>query len=143
MDAGLKWRLPERTTGLLAILVIVPRLLLADPVVELQKPVEDPVHAADDLWARPIAIRAPEMMCIRPLQLTLTEEELRAFVDRQLANPDLGMNGHLEEILVTAPVELLPMHDITQEVWGGLAAPVWALLNPTQAWRILMPIPEQ
>lgn len=143
MVASLKWRSPERTTGLLAILVIVPRLLLADPVVELQKPIEDRVRAADHLWARPIAIPAPEPMCIRPLQLTLTEDELLAFVDRQQANPGFGLNGHLEEILVTASVELLPMHDSTQAVWGGLAAPVWALLNPTQAWRIFMPIPEQ
>jgi hypothetical protein len=29
----------------------------------------------------------------------------------------------------------------TPDVWGGLAAPVWGLLNPTQAWRIIAPIP--
>lgn len=26
-------------------------------------------------------------------------------------------------------------------VWGGIGAPFWALLNPTQAWRILAPLP--
>ena len=29
----------------------------------------------------------------------------------------------------------------TPEVWSGLAAPVWGLLNPTQVWRIIAPIP--
>ena len=29
----------------------------------------------------------------------------------------------------------------TPDVWGGLGAPVWGLLNPTQAWRIIAPIP--
>ena len=29
----------------------------------------------------------------------------------------------------------------TPDVWGGLAAPFWALANPTQAWRILAPVP--
>ncbi|MGH8178206.1 MAG: hypothetical protein ACREV5_18270 [Steroidobacter sp.] len=29
----------------------------------------------------------------------------------------------------------------TPEVWGAIAAPFWALLHPTQAWRILAPIP--
>lgn len=129
--------------GLQAILVLVPRLLLADPVVELQEPIEDRARPVDALQARPIAIPAPAPMSIRPLQLTLTADELRAIFERQQTIPGFGMNGHLEEILVTAPLDLLPMHDSTQEVWGGLAAPLWALLNPTQAWRILLPIPER
>lgn len=29
----------------------------------------------------------------------------------------------------------------TPDVWLGILAPFWALLNPTQAWRILAPIP--
>jgi hypothetical protein len=27
------------------------------------------------------------------------------------------------------------------DVWGGLAAPVWALIHPLQAWRIFAPLP--
>jgi hypothetical protein len=30
---------------------------------------------------------------------------------------------------------------VTPEVWPGIAAPVWALMNPTQAWRIFAPLP--
>ena len=29
----------------------------------------------------------------------------------------------------------------TPDVWTGIAAPVWGLLNPTQVWRIIAPIP--
>jgi hypothetical protein len=29
----------------------------------------------------------------------------------------------------------------TPDVWTGLGAPVWGLLNPTQVWRIIAPIP--
>jgi hypothetical protein len=29
----------------------------------------------------------------------------------------------------------------TPDVWSGLGAPVWGLLNPTQVWRIIAPIP--
>lgn len=28
-------------------------------------------------------------------------------------------------------------------VWSGIAAPVWALLHPLQAWRILAPLPQE
>ena len=30
---------------------------------------------------------------------------------------------------------------VTPDVWTGIAAPVWGLLNPTQIWRIIAPIP--
>jgi hypothetical protein len=29
----------------------------------------------------------------------------------------------------------------TPNVWPGLGAPFWAVLNPTQAWRIFAPLP--
>lgn len=31
----------------------------------------------------------------------------------------------------------------TPDVWPGLLAPVWAALNPAQAWRIFMPVPQE
>lgn len=30
---------------------------------------------------------------------------------------------------------------VTPKVWPGIAAPFWAIFNPTQAWRILAPFP--
>jgi len=44
---------------------------------------------------------------------------------------------------VTSPIEALPMQDPVRDVWTGLAAPVWALLHPAEAWRIFLPIPPE
>src|SRR5687768_13001066 len=30
---------------------------------------------------------------------------------------------------------------VTPKVWPGIAAPFWAIFNPTQAWRIIAPFP--
>jgi hypothetical protein len=35
------------------------------------------------------------------------------------------------------------MPGVYEEMWGGILAPVWAVLHPTQAWRIFLPIPSQ
>lgn len=29
----------------------------------------------------------------------------------------------------------------TPRVWGGIAAPLWAVLHPSQSWRIFAPLP--
>ena len=79
----------------------------------------------------------------RPLRLTLSEAELLSIIARHQPGTINAVESQLEEILVTAPTELLPMRDTSQEVWGGIAAPVWALLHPTQAWRIFLPIPPE
>jgi len=110
---------------------------MADPDTAAQAPAEIDLPTAEP------ALTELEPARATPLRFTLSEEELQSIMDRYQASHDSGTDGQLEEILVTAPVQLLPMHDSTQEVWGGLAAPVWALLHPTQAWRIFLPIPEQ
>jgi hypothetical protein len=97
------------------------------------EPIEPQKSSADT----PITQLAPA----KPLRLTLTQAELRAILAKYEKNSGQSIYGELEEITVTAPAELLPMRDRTQEAWGGIAAPVWAVLNPTQAWRIFLPIP--
>ena len=37
--------------------------------------------------------------------------------------------------------ERIPAPKFTPEIWPGIGAPFWALLHPTQAWRIFGPIP--
>ncbi len=34
-----------------------------------------------------------------------------------------------------------PAPHVTPDVWRAIAAPLWALLHPTQAWRIVLPLP--
>lgn len=78
----------------------------------------------------------------KPLQLKLSGRELNDIIARH--RPRLTSDAsQLEEVVVTAPVELLPMKSETQDVWPGLAAPFWALAHPTQAWRIFLPIPPK
>jgi len=97
----------------------------------------------------PIDLQSPSVTIpitpvpIKPLRLTLTQAELQTIIAKYQKDTSHAMGGQLEEITVTAPVELLPMRDMTQEVWGGIAAPLWAVLHPTQAWRIFLPIPPK
>jgi hypothetical protein len=49
----------------------------------------------------------------------------------------------LEEVIVTAPGELLPMDDVYDRMWGGILTPVWAILHPAEAWRVFLPIPPK
>lgn len=73
-------------------------------------------------------------------QLTLTQAELRQIAARLHGNAGPTDDEDPDEIVVSAPAELLPMRDVTQDVWGGVAAPFWAIRNPTQAWRIFLPV---
>jgi hypothetical protein len=89
--------------------------------------------------ATPEAVR-PERYAI---DFLLTRDELRRIALRHsfafTGTEEVADDG----VTVTAPRELLPMRDVTQEVWGGPAAPVWALLHPKEAWRIFLPIPPK
>jgi hypothetical protein len=79
------------------------------------------------------------------LHLKLSAHELDSIIANQrttmIATP--ASESELEEVVVTAPVELLPMRSPTRDIWGGLAAPFWAIAHPTQAWRIFLPIPPE
>jgi hypothetical protein len=47
--------------------------------------------------------------------------------------------GNIEEIEVEGVRTVAPPS--SPDVWLAIAAPFWALLHPTQAWRIFAPIP--
>jgi hypothetical protein len=79
------------------------------------------------------------------LNLLLTQSELRSFVREYEAQTGQNLTAPIEdeEVLVTAPGVRAPMRDVSQDVWGGIAAPFWAIANPGNAWRILVPIPPR
>lgn len=79
----------------------------------------------------------------QPLTLTLSDTKIRSILARYQATKSLSMSGPFEDVIVLAPAEQAPMRDVTQEVWGGLAAPLWAILHPAQSWRIFLPIPPR
>ena len=84
---------------------------------------------------------------VKPLWLPRTRSDWDSIASKArltATGPGSGLDGQLEEITVTAPAELLPMNEnVYDGMWGGLLAPVWALMHPTQAWRIFLPIPPE
>ena len=79
------------------------------------------------------------------LNLLLTQSELRNWVRTYEleTGQDLTSPINDEEVIVSAPGMQAPMRDVSQEAWGGIAAPFWAILHPKDAWRILVPIPPK
>ena len=79
------------------------------------------------------------------LDLLLTREELRAIVHRYEIRTGEVLTAPIDEdeVVVTGPRELAPMRDASQDVWGGIAAPFWALMNPKDGWRIFVPVPPK
>jgi hypothetical protein len=77
----------------------------------------------------------PKQLDLRPPDVTklYTPEQLNVMLAQ-------GRNNSIEEIEVEAARAKIPPPG-SPEVWTALAAPVWALLHPLQAWRILVPVP--
>jgi hypothetical protein len=75
----------------------------------------------------PLDLRAPDVEDI------LTPQQIAA----ALAST---REGNIEEIEVEGARPQAPPS--SPEVWPAIAAPFWALLHPTQAWRIFFPIPH-
>ena len=94
-----------------------------------------------------VADDANHQQTVAPLWLPRTRADWESIVSNAQRAAKLhgsGFDGQLEEITVTAPGELLPMtENVYDEMWGGILAPVWALMHPTQAWRIFLPIPPE
>lgn len=95
------------------------------------------LHAEDA--AKPLVARTNQ-----PLDLLLTQAELRSVIRRYEERTGENLTAPLDdEVLVTAPGERAPMRDVAQDVPMGIVAPFWAIANPTQAWRIFVPIPPK
>ncbi len=81
-----------------------------------------------------------------PLNLLLTQDELRSFISGYETSTGEILTAPIDEndeIVVTAPGERVPMRDPSQDAWGGIAAPFWAIMHPKDAWRIFVPIPPR
>ena len=89
--------------------------------------------AQDSVPARPTA-QSPQRLDLRIPHITelYTHEQIQAL----LAPTFLETREYTEEVEVQGRREA-----ITPTVWRGIAAPFWAIFNPTQAWRIIAPFP--
>lgn len=76
---------------------------------------------------------------LRPPNITVlfTSEQLNKILAATFRE---DIEADMEEVEVEGERDrtILPN---TPNVWPGIAAPFWALLNPTQAWRIFAPLP--
>jgi hypothetical protein len=101
-------------------IAIAAGLIVACAAVRAAEEVVDPPPT------KPLDLRAPDIT--------------RLYTQRQLERMILKMEAeHIEEVRVEgAPV---PPPTFTPRVWPGIFAPFWALFNPTQAWRIIAPMP--
>ena len=89
------------------------------------------VAQADD---KPAATAPPRTLDLRAPDIT------KLYTPRQLDRLIAKMQSdNIEEIEVEGA--RVPAPTFTPRVWPGIAAPFWALLHPTQAWRIFAPIP--
>ena len=93
------------------------------------------VAFADDEAAAEAPAPAPaQQLDLRPPDIT------KLYTRRQLERLIAKMEAEtLEEIEVEGA--RVPAPSFTPRVWPAIAAPFWALLHPTQAWRIFAPIP--
>ncbi|HKU16810.1 MAG TPA: hypothetical protein VJQ52_20625 [Steroidobacteraceae bacterium] len=99
--------------------------------------------AGADAWSEddaaaataPTAATAPaRRLDLRPPDITklLTPKQLEDLLEKL-------DKENIEEVEVEGG--RVPAPSFTPRVWAGIAAPFWALFHPTQAWRILAPIP--
>ena len=90
---------------------------------------EEPAASSD-----PPQTSAPRTLDLRIPSITslYTPEQIAAILEKA-RDPDM------DEVEVEGRRE--PPEPVTPTVWGGIAAPLWALLNPTQSWRIFAPLP--
>lgn len=108
-----------------AFLSTLVAMAMSGPIAAEEPP--EPA-AADDSVAeksQPLDLRPPDVTKL------YTPEQIKAMLAR--ARDDA------EPVEVESTRE--PPPTVTPYVWRAIAAPFWALLHPTQAWRIFAPLP--
>lgn len=113
----------------LMVSVVVVSALLSGPVLAAEPQAEP---AASSTIAKP-ATPPRKPLDLRPPNVThlFTSEQLNKILAA-------SFRENIEEVEVEGEREYLPS---SPTVWPGIAAPFWAVLNPTQSWRIFAPLP--
>jgi hypothetical protein len=106
-------------------------LLLLSLAAGLVSAAEQPAQKVE---SAPTAERSVKNLDLRVPNITTlyTSEQIASFLART-------RRDDLDEVEVRGTRDRVPT--VTPEVWPGIAAPFWALMNPTQAWRIFAPLP--
>lgn len=106
--------------------VAATTLLLCSTALGQEATSSAPSLTFEPATAKRIDLRVPKITEI------YTEQQIAVFLARARAD-------NLDEVEVEGRRER--RHPVTPNVWGGIAAPIWAVLHPTQAWRIFAPLP--
>lgn len=116
----------------LGCLLVATAVLAADPVVTARPAVAATQSApvAVPAVANPEATRPKLDLRIGDIREYMSAEDFRALSAER--EPERNT------VVVEARAELLEVKE-DQAVPGGIIAPIWALMNPTQGWRIFVP----
>jgi hypothetical protein len=106
-----------------ALLIVTASLAMAGAASADDEAAADNAGA---LPAKPLDLRPPDITKL------ITSEQLAQLLKKL-------DDENIEEVEVEGAKEPPPI--FTPRVWPAIAAPFWALLHPTQAWRIFAPIP--
>lgn len=89
------------------------------------------ISGAQEIAGARSTVPTPKKLDLRIADITelYTHEQIQAFLAPTFREDT-------EEVQVRGRREA-----VTPKVWGGIAAPFWAIFNPTQAWRIIAPFP--
>ncbi len=91
-------------------------------------------HHCSRYAAKTAPPRKPLDLRVHPDQRSCTRSEE---LNKILATP--FFREDIEEVRSGRRASARPAN--TPNVWPGIASPVWALLNPSQSWRIFAPLP--
>ena len=108
------------------VLIVAAGLALAAAAARADEAAATTATTAAAAPAKPLDLKPPRITEL------YSSEQLEAMLDKMEAQ-------HLEGVEVEG--ERIPTPKFTPDIWPGIAAPFWALLHPTQAWRIFGPIP--
>jgi hypothetical protein len=115
-------------SGLMVSMVAVGALLSGISLAEEQAPA-----AATTAAVATNLTPAPRKLDLRPPNVThlFTSEQLNKILA-------VSFREDIEEVEVEGERDRMPN---TPTPWPGIAAPFWALFNPSQSWRIFAPLP--
>jgi len=120
-------------SGLMVSMVLVGALLSDNGLADEKAPASATTAVIPAKTAPP---RKPLDLRVPHITQLYTSEELNRILTASFIREDI------EEVEVEGQRDRTPTN--TPRVWPGIAAPVWAVLNPTQSWRIFTPLaPDQ
>lgn len=92
---------------------------------------EEPAPSAPSMTFTPVVAQHLDLRVPKLTEL-YSEQQIAIFLAR-------ARTDDLDEVEVEGRRE--PRQPATPSVWGGIAAPLWAVLHPAHAWRIFAPLP--